>query len=457
MRGKSLYFVFILIAYTVGIWTFSLIPKILMTVGLTGLALMVGFSLIIGAMVTVEVNGIMKKAYRVHEFMTKIGRTPTVSLVLLAFLFIVTSVISHYTGVALEKILGLTIPGVGVLVILLGLILLIMAKSKSLDLIVVFSILLVILTIFAAAFLGSKVDNVVTKEASYQYISTTLTKLHTFTGEVPISIVVETFLASLLTFGLGVGFYYVIGSSLATVNLDIKKILVIVILLQIFLSFLAALIVTYSIGISHQAYWSAFEKGQAAEAMEVYNRYFRPLWKEYTSPERIEVKPLVETIFGIPEILKKLKIEGWFSFTLALMLSIFLAGFTTILVLLESGAQLAMDVFQISRKDSLVFAGIISAILAGIGYFEPLRAVLVATIVTMIPIYSLVELLPLMKVEEYRGKAIILMVVLIALWVPLIIAALREGKDTTILGIIVGGMLLIPLAFNKILTRSPRG
>ncbi|AFK22781.1 sodium-dependent transporter [Pyrococcus sp. ST04] len=457
MRGRTLYFVFILIAYTIGIWTFSLVPKILMTTGLTGLGMMLIFSGIVGAMIVFEAGEISRRGYRVHEFMTKVGRMPTVSIVMLVFLFIMTGIIGHYTGIALEKIFGISIPGIGIITVLLALGLLLLAKSKSLDLIVIFSILLIILTVFAAFFLGSKAEEFVTKESSYQFISTTLDKLHSFQTNIPVTIVVETFLVTLLIFGLGVGFYYVIGSSLAAINVDMKRILLVVILLQIVLSMLSALIITYSIGISHQAYWTAFESGKAMEAMDVYNKYFRPLWREYTSPEDIDVKPLIETVFGIPEILAKLKVKGWYSFTIALMLSIFFAGFTTILVLLESGAQLAMDVFQTTRKNSLIMISLISSILAGLSYLGPLRATLLATIVLMVPLYALVELFPIARVaEEKRIWVLVLSAILVIVWIPMVFMGIQSGKDVQILGIIVGLMLLVPLAFNRMFAKTTR-
>ena len=161
MAQRTLYFASIFIAYMIGIWTFTLVPKILIMGGLTGLLLILTFSGIISGIVALEIYEIKNRPYRIHEFMTKFVKTPSISIILLSFLFIVTSITAHYTGMSIESMVNTPIPGVGILVIFLGMLLLVLTRSRSLDIIVVSSVLTVVLIITGMLFLRNQAESIV--------------------------------------------------------------------------------------------------------------------------------------------------------------------------------------------------------------------------------------------------------------------------------------------------------
>ncbi|MDK2869132.1 MAG: hypothetical protein PWP39_367 [Pyrococcus sp.] len=456
--NRSLYLVFIIIGYTLGIWTFTVIPKIYMTIGLKGLLLMLAFSVVIVAGVLGQINSIKEKTYRVHEFMIKSARLPAVSVVLAGFLFFVSAVIAHYTGLAVEKLFGIGVPGFGLLIALIAMIILIGARGRSLDAIAVFSILFIILIIVSVFLLRLKVDEVVVKETSKEFVRTTLNTVFSFSGELSLRTVVLTFLATLMMFGLGVGFYYIIGMTISGWKFDIKKVLAVVVILQVILSLSAVLILTYSIGAAHQAYWSAFEKGKAMEALDVYDKYFLPLWREYTSPERMNFLKLVDTVYGIPAILRQLGMEGGRYIIAFLMLSLFFGGFTTLLVLMEIGGQIVSDMFQVTRKNAIIIVSIVTGILSILLSLSTIKEVLVTLTTLMLPLFALIESLPALKATKGSGRVaeVIFEILVAVFFIAALVSALQSGGDAILMGVVLGLLLLSPLVFNNFLLKSTR-
>ncbi|AAL81387.1 hypothetical protein PFDSM3638_06295 [Pyrococcus furiosus DSM 3638] len=456
--NRSLYLIFIIVGYTLGIWTFTVIPKIYMTIGLKGLVLMLVFSAVVVAGVLGQINSIKEKTYRIHEFMVKSARLPAVSVVLVSFLFFVSAVVAHYTGLAVEKLFGIGAPGFGLIIALVAMIILIGTRGRSLDAIAIFSILLIILIIISVFFLRSKVSEVVVKETSREFVRTTLETVFSFSGELNMRTVVLTFLTTLMMFGLGVGFYYIIGMTISGWKFDIKKVLAVVVILQALLSLSAALILTYSIGAAHQAYWSAFEKGKAMEALDVYDKYFLPLWREYTSPERMNFLRLIDTVYGIPDILRKLGMEGGTYIIAFLMISLFFAGFTTLLVLIETGGQIISDMFQVTRKNAILIVSIITGILSTLLSLPAIKEVLVVLVALMLPLFALIESLPALKATKGSGKvAEAIFAILIAIFfIVALVPALQSGGDVALIGIVLGFLLLSPLVFNNFLLKSTR-
>ncbi|AEH24687.1 sodium-dependent transporter [Pyrococcus yayanosii] len=456
MRKLNLYFAFIVIAYTVGIWTFTVTPKVLMLLGLKGAVLMLAFTLVAAAAIVLQISSINATKYRVHEYLVKVARFPSISIIMISFLLVVTAVIGHYTGEALAKALNTNIAIFGILSILLVALLLLMARGRTLQLIVIVSVLFVILAVLSAVFLHSKVDEVVVDRASRTYLTATFDAMKSFEAPLKLSSVVQVFLVSILSFGLGVGFYYVLGTFMPP-DLDIKKVLAIVILLQVMLSLVAALVVAYSIAISHQAYSTAFKTRDPWEAQEIYEKYFLPLLK-YRQSEDIKIIYSVEAIYLIPDVLRTTKLEGGEGIITFLMLSLFLAGFTTLLLLIEGGAQIAADVFQINRRNSIAVITALSSILTGLTAIPSIKVVLTTVVVIMIPVFAAVELLPVMRARGIwgasKGATAVLVAIFIALWLPAVITVARIREEAVMLGIALGLVLLVPLLFNGVLVKS---
>ncbi|HII60383.1 sodium-dependent transporter [Pyrococcus horikoshii] len=452
MAQRTLYFASIFIAYMIGIWTFTLVPKILIMGGLTGLLLILTFSGIISGIVALEIYEIKNRPYRIHEFMTKFVKTPSISIILLSFLFIVTSITAHYTGMSIESMVNTPIPGVGILVIFLGMLLLVLTRSRSLDIIVVSSVLTVVLIITGMLFLRNQAESIVNTQLSRSFISNVFTAVKSFNINISLLEVEYAFIISVLIFGLGMGFYYIIGGPLATLKVDVRKVIIVTILIQVIISFVAVATLAYSVGIAHQAFRDAFMKGKAKEALEVYREYFNPLWEEYRRSEGFNPKVAIESLYNIPNMLRDLKMKGSLGIIVSLMGSIFLAGFTTVLVLLEIGGQLIMDIFQVNRRTGITIVALLSSLFAGFAYLNPLRVILLSTVISIMPLIGFIEFYPVMKLRSSLISYVLGSILLI-FGIADIVAILQFKNYYYELGVIVGLMLLIPLAFNKLLIK----
>ncbi|CAB49682.1 sodium-dependent transporter [Pyrococcus abyssi] len=453
MAKRTVYFVFIFIAYTLGIWTFTLIPRILVGGGLTALALLTVASLIIGALVTMEVNEVKNRPYKIHEFMTKFVKMPAISLVLLSFVIVVTAIDAHYTGLALSRIIGAKIPFVGIVAIILALALLIGMRTRSLDFIVGSSILTMILIMAGALFLKRQADMYIIDEIPRLTVQGIIDSIKGFTTGINFLQTEIIFMVALLVFGLGVGFYYVIGGPLARLGVDVRKVVIGTIGLQLILSIVALLTVAYSIGIAYQGYWNAYSMGSDVQFLMIQKEYWGPLYDEYIQRgEIMRPKYTIESLYSIPNMLRDLNIEGSTKTILALMGSFFLAGFTTLLVLLETGGQLVMDVFQVTRRQGILWASILSSVMAILVYFEQLRMILLGTLLGTTALIGLVEFLPVIKLRK-SATSYILAGLILLLGIGTIAATFQFGGYYR-LGILVGLMLLLPLGFNNMLLKT---
>ncbi|WP_010478576.1 sodium-dependent transporter [Thermococcus zilligii] len=489
MRKMSALVALLITGYILGIWNFLLMPKYYIIFGLKGflvslIVLGLGLLLIHG-----EINTTRTTRYLAHEFMFKVSKLPALTLVLLMFLMLSGGVVLYYSARAILPIFDLSdnlllpiMAGVIVLIIILLAIL----RGRSVEFLGAMAVLLVVFTPLATLLLRSKVYSFVTSPRAADYLNFYRQSVFSLSSGLDLNGLVLMGLAVILALGLGAGVYYVLGSFLPE-GINIKRILAFVVLLQVFLSFSAAMTTVYSIGVAYQGHENAQARynelhnelgeiflnpnytpeeamGKAAEVQMA----IREVNKTLNNFNRIEVyskdslqNPItaVETFYLIPTVIRDSEVPGGGLVIALLMGSLFLAGFTSLVVLVEIGGQISGEVFQTRRTQGILFVGLTMAVLGGIMVIEGVRIMLTASLIGFVAFMAVLEAFPLLRgIAPVNRTAVIPgIAVFLLLGVLGVAYLLKLGGTYLRLGLLVGLLLLAPLLFNGYLLTSARG
>lgn len=463
MRRLNIFMIFLIVAYMVGIWNFILMPKYLITLGLKGLLIsFIPISLAL-AFIVLEIESTKRTKYRMYEFFVKSSRTPGVALTLILFLTVVLTVTAYYSSMALVEALNLTkeyVIVLGILTLLISALLLLMAKGRTLEFISVVSILFIIFFIAAVVFIRNEAAAQITNRSSIIYLKSTVESLKSFNHPITLSSILQILLITFTSLGMGVGFYYILGSFMPE-ELDTGKIVVGVIILQILLSFAAALAVAYSLGFAHQSYRASFIN--LAESPEKSLNLYKPFNSllRYTTNSTAPVRDSIRAVYTIPFVLRKGGVEGASRITLLLMLSIYFAGLTTIIPLMEMGGQATSEVLQLGRRKGIFTVAIISILLLSLMYMEPLKAVLLEIPFSIILLMAGIEALPVITASKVFDEATkklagVIGVMLFLLGILELYFIFAREPLYIKLGAIVGLIFLIPVVFNSFLLKTRR-
>lgn len=132
-----------------------------------------------------------------------------------------------------------------------------------------------------------------------------------------------------------------------------------VFVLQLILGIAASYTVAYSLGASFQAFEDAVRNPNASpeEVFRLY-REFQTL-KSYTGNPSVSVHESIQAFYLIPsillDVLPKAKLMVY-----SLLISLYMAGFTTVIVLIEMGAQMTAEVVQTNRRNALATVSVLS-------------------------------------------------------------------------------------------------
>jgi len=435
MRRLNIFMVFLIVAYMVSIWNFILMPKYLITLGLKGLLISLVLISLALVLIVLEMESTKRTKYRMYEFFVKSSRTPGVALTLILFLTVVLTVTAYYSSMALVEALNLAREYIilfGILTLLISALLLLMAKGKTLEFISIVSVLFIIFFLAAVIFIRNEAAAQITNESSIIYLKSTIESLKSFNHPITFSSILQILLITFTSLGMGVGFYYILGSFMPE-ELNTKKIIVGVVILQILLSFAAALAVAYSLGFAHQSYRASFTN--LSEAPEKSLNLYKPFnaLLKYTTNATAPVRDSIRAVYTIPLVLRMGGVEGASEIVLLLMLSIYFAGLTTIILLIEMGGQAA----------------------------EPLKAILLEIPFSIILLMAGIEALPIITTSKAFGEgtknlAGVIGVMLFLLGLLELYFIFTRGALYTKLGAIVGLIFLIPVVFNSFLLKTRR-
>ncbi len=488
MRKMSTLMALLITGYILGVLNFLLMPKYYIAFGLKGfvlslVALGVGLILIYG-----ELEATRKTRYLIHEFMVKVSRLPAITIILLMFLMLFGAINLYYSGFALLKLFDL---GPTMLILLLLVIVtliwlfLIILRGRSVEFIGILAVLFIVFAFVSLFLMRAQVYDFVRSETALNYLNSYRHAVLSFDHPLTARGTIMMLITVLLSLGLGAGVYYVLGS-FAPSDLDFRKLLAVVLLLQILLSFTAAFTTVYAIGAAYQSYENNQIKYKqiheelgkvfsnpnltAEEAMKKYNQLQKVLKginqtltnfqkvKGYASLSDENPIRAIETFYLIPDIIRESGIGGSSAIIFLLMGSLFLAGFTTLIVLVEIGAQISAEMFQMKRNTSVSFVSGIVLILSAAMMVSGIKVMFLAALLGVGGLIIALEGAPLLVGVSPVDRRLIGVGVLASAVIGLIsLRTMLSFKGSYIpLGILVGLLLFLPMLFNNYLMAGSR-
>ncbi|ASJ06874.1 sodium-dependent transporter [Thermococcus pacificus] len=457
MRKISFLMAFLITGYILGIWNFLVLPKYYIAFGLKGFLVSLIPTLAAMYLIYSEAESTKKTRYLIYELFFKVSRTPALIFTLLIFLVIMLGITTYYSAYGLAFIVGGSssyILAMAIGTILLAVVLLMMAKGRTLEFISVMSILFILLAISAAFLIREQALSTVTSPQAAQYMDKALSSITSFNLPLTVKGVLYLVVSTFISLGLGAGVYYVIGS-FTPEELDLKKVLAGVFILQIIISFAAAFTVGYSLGAAYEGFQKAFQNPNipAEESMKLFMK-FNDL-KDYATNSEKSPMDSIEVFYSIPQILKG-NVANDTSLIVLLMLSLYLAGLTTIIVLIEMGSQILSEVMQFGRNQSLGFVGLIGMVIAGAMIIADIRTMFVVVPFAVGALVAAVETYPLLSSELAHNKAVVtgILLLLVATGLATLYSSLTASATTVKIGALLGVVLFVPVLMNGMLLKS---
>ena len=459
MRKVNVLMALLITGYILGIWNFLILPKYFMAFGLKGLIL--SFLPVIVAMFLIynEAESTKRTRYLIYELFFKVAQTPAFIFTLMMFLIIMLGLTSYLSSWGLIYVFGLDtsyVPLLAILTVLLSILLLLLAKGKVLEFISGLSVLMIIFTLTSALLIRSKALSVVTSEQAKYYMNQAVSSITSFSQPLSFEGVIMLLASVVVAFGLGAGVYYVIGS-FSPEGLDFKKVLVGVFFLQLVLSIAAAYTMAYSLGPAFQAFEKSVHNPNITpeQSLKLYSQ-FQAL-QRYSSNSTTPIQESVRVFYLIPEILHN-NVSSAGTIISLLVLSLYFAGLTTIIVLLEMGSQMLSEVIQLGRKTSLSVVAIIAIILAGAMGVSSIRTMFLLVPFGVGSLIAVLEAYPLVSSELATNKGLILgsMVFLTLVGLGTLYMAFMNPAESAKLGAVIGLVLFVPALMNGMLLKSRR-
>ncbi|ASJ04349.1 MULTISPECIES: sodium-dependent transporter [Thermococcus] len=459
MRKISFLMAFLITGYILGIWNFLVLPKYYINFGLKGFLISLIPMLIALFLIYSEAESTKRTRYLIYELFFKISRTPALIFVLIMFLLVILGITTYYSSYSLIYIFGIGakyVPVIALGTILLSVILLLLAKGKTLEVISVLSVLFVLFAILSAIIIRNQAISAVTAPQAVHYMNNAVSAITSFDQPLSLKGVLYMLISVLVSFGLGAGVYYVVGS-FTPEELDLKKVLAAVFVLQILLSFAAAFTVAYSLGAAYQGFGKAFHNPNipAEESMKLYLG-FQNL-KEYATNSEKSPMASIEVFYSIPYVLKG-NIANADRLIYLLMLSLYFAGLTTIIVLIEMGSQILSEVMQLGRSRSLTLVAILGLVLSATMVVSDIRTMFVVVPFSVGALVAAVEAYPLLSSELAHNRGAIGGVILL-LFISGIVSlyfAFRAPGTPVKIGALLGLVLFVPVLMNSMLMKTRR-
>ena len=459
MKRISFLMAFLITGYILGIWNFLILPKYYITFGLKGFLISLIPSIVAIFLIYSEAESTKRTRYLIHELLFKVARIPALTFVLLMFLMIMLGVTTYYASYGFALMFGLGSSytlAIAVATILLVMLLLVMAKGHTLEFISIVSILFVLFAIAAAFLVREQALSTVTSEQALRYMHEAVSSITSFSQPLSVKGILYLIVSTFISFGLGAGVYYVIGS-FTPEELDLKKVLAGVFVLQIILSFAAAFTVAYSLGVAHEAVQKAFHNPNIpAEETIKLSIMFGNL-KTYTTNSTQSPVHSISVFYSIPRILRG-NVSGDTTLIALLMLSLYLAGLTTIIVLLEMGNQMLSEVMQLGRTQSLGFISLFGMVVSGAMVVRDIRMMFLVVPFAVGALVAAAEAYPLLSSELANSRAGVWasIVLLVGTGLVTLYYAFTSPSAAVKVGALLGLVLFVPLAMNGMLLKSRR-
>ncbi|ALM76577.1 sodium-dependent transporter [Thermococcus barophilus] len=436
MRKLTILIILLIVGYMVGIWTFLLFPQILIVGGMKALMLYIAISAVLAAVPYYSLEATKRSRYFFFEYLTKVSKTPGIGISLLMFIIIGASLILYYSSLGITSIVGkgntLYVALAVVLSLLLSSLILFRAKEKSVVLMGWFAILFLIFTLISWYIIRNFALSVAEKAVPVQFALETLTgNIKSTHLSITFPLVIKIILLAFLGLGLGFGFYIVFGTFLPE-ETDSRALIGAGYVLQLLIGVLATYIVVYSLAVSFPG--TAILYGHAT------------------------INEATGYIVKIAAALTEIKSMQAKTVLYLLMISVYLAGMTTFIPLIETAGHIISESMQSSRNRaiSVALTGVFAVSLILTSHY--LRTLFLALFFSFLGIMVAVETLPLIlsgNILSKRAKLYSSVVGICGLLVGISITVrtLSLGAWEK-LGIVAGVVLLVPLLLNSVLLKT---
>ncbi|ASJ10867.1 hypothetical protein A3L12_05910 [Thermococcus sp. P6] len=459
MRKVSFLMAFLITGYILGIWNFLILPKYYITFGLRGSLIALVTMLVALFLIFGEAESTRKTRYLIYELFFKVARTPALIFTLLTFLLVMLGITTYYSSYGIVYAFDIPqgyLPAITLGTLLLAMILLVLAKGRTLEVISVLSILFILFAVTSAVFIRDQALSTVRAPQAVRYMENAVSAITSPGAPLTFRGVVYLIVSVLISSGLGAGVYYVVGS-FAPEDLDLRKVLAGVLLLQVILSFAAAFTVAYSLGTAYQGFGRAFRNPSvpAEESMSLFLK-FQNL-KEYTTNSEKSPINSIEVFYSIPYVLRG-NVPNAGRLIYLLMFSLYFAGLTTIIVLLEMGGQMLSEVMQLRRGTSLTVVALLGFLLSAVMMVAEVRVMFLVVPFSVGAIVVALEAYPLLSSELEKNSIAVgaTMVLLLIVGLYTLYNSFRASTSTVKLGAIIGLVLFVPLFMNGVLLRGRR-
>ncbi|HIP89063.1 MAG TPA: hypothetical protein EYH24_03770 [Thermococcus paralvinellae] len=436
MKKLAMLMILLIVGYMVGIWTFLLFPQTLILGGLKALALYIIVSAVLAVVPYYSLEATKRSRYFFFEYLIKVSRTPGIGISFLMFILIGASLILYYSSVGLTSILGksdiLHVTLVVVLSLLLSSLILFRAKERSIVLMGWFSVLFLIFTIVSYYQIRSFALMTAEKSIPVKFaLDTLIGNVKSTVLPITFPLIIKVLILSFLGLGLGFGFYMVLGTFLPE-EVDPKVLIIVGYILQLLIGILSTYIVIYSLAVSFPGTAVLYGHATINEALGYIGKIAGAL---------LEAKsPQAKTVLYL------------------LMVSIYLAGMTTFIPLIETAGHIISESMQSSRNRSISIALTGVFIVSLIPSSDYLRTLFLSMFFSFIGIMVAVETVPLILSGKilFKGAKIcsgIAGIIAFFTGVGMMVRIFQLGIWQK-LGVIAGIIMLLPIFLNKMLLKT---
>lgn len=436
MKKLTVLMILLIVGYMVGIWTFLLFPQILISGGVKALALYIIISAALAVVPYYSLEATKRSRYFFFEYLTRVSKSPGVGIGLLMFILVGASLILYYSSVSLISIFGKSETRYVALVVVVSLlfssVILFRAKEKSIILMGWFSVLFLVFTVISYYIVRNFALTTAEKVIPVKFALNTLTgNLRSTVLPITLPLIMKILLLAFLGLGLGFGFYMVLGTFLPE-EADSRVLIGIGYILHLSIGILSTYIVIYSLAVSFPGTAMLYGHATINEALGYIGKIAGAL---------LEAKsPQAKTVLYL------------------LMISVYLAGMTTFIPLIETAGHMISESMQSSRNKSISVALIGVFIVSLILTSSYLRALFLALFFSFLGIMVAIEVIPLIlsgKILSEGAKMYSSIVGITALFtgISMIIKIFSLGTWQK-LGIMAGIVLVLPLILNKMLIKT---
>ncbi len=422
--------------YMVGVWTFLLFPQVLIKNGLKGLALYLVVTLVLVIAPYFSVEATKRTRYLFVEYLTKISRFPGIAISLSIFAIIGSSLILYYSSSVLAAAFATSDVLYLVLILIASLliasVILFHAKKKTLVLMAWFSIVFIIFVVVSFFVIRDYSLTVSQKSPSAQLaLETLMTHITATNAPLVMYDVVKIILLGILGLGLGYGFFMVMGTFLPK-EADSRKMIGAGYLLQLIIGVLVTYIFIYTLAATFPGTALRYGEANIADAL----RFTKDIIGALIAANSSEATRVLYL----------------------LVFSIYLAGMTTFIPLIEIVGHIISESTQSSRDTALSIALAMVFFLSIILSLETMRLMFLAAFFAYLPLMLALEMVPLIKNRNVLGSGVRFYASFIAA-VSLIVTAVVlmkfvKGSVWQQLGVMVGVIFVLPVFLNNMLLKT---